>query len=681
MGKNSHKHRFLEILFLCMGVIFFQAAKAELLELSLEELMGVEVSSVSKKLQSLSSAPAAIYVLTSEDIRSSGATSIPDALRMVPGMQVAKMDANKWAISARGFNSRFANKMLVLMDGRSLYTPSFGGIYWELQHTLLEDIERIEVIRGPSATLWGSNAVNGVINIITKSSADTKGSLVSVTAGNEEAEGAFRYGGEINENWNYRLFGNYRNFDDSQQSEGGDASDGWSMSQMGFRLDGSLDDNNNLTVQGDVYSQESSQVFYSALDPVTLFTVSNQDIEQSGFNILARWNHTNADGSGFSLQSYIDQTSRKEVLQDEERTTLDLDFQYEFVEMGRHSLMVGGGYRQHDHSTKRTSIIDYYPADENFSLSNLFVQDDISFYDGDVHLLLGVKAEKNDYTDVEYQPSLRVSWQINPGNMFWAAASKAVRLPTRVETESMITGIYPPSTLVPLPVILTVSGNPRVRAEELRSYELGFRSRLSEDTTLDLTVFHNDYDDLLLAEPAQAPYFILGCPPGYPCPPLYPIAVVVPLTFYNEPATGSNDILGAEVLLHKNIRDKLSLKLGYTYTNTRFSTNAVAGAPVDPGTLSRNAMNQATFEANYYLNEKMTIDFAYKYVDEIEEMDVDKYNMLNLGFHWQIRTGITFSLVGKNLLHKEHLEYRPEVFLTQEATIQRSYYAKLDWTF
>lgn len=658
------------------------AANAKLLERSLEDLMQMEVTSVSKSLQSITSAPAAIYVLTAEDILSSGATSLPDALRMVPGLQVARIDANKWAISSRGFNSRYANKMLVLIDGRSVYTPSFAGVYWELQDRMLEDIERIEVIRGPGASLWGSNAVNGVINIITKSSAVTQGSLLSVKAGNQENSASFRVGSRINDRWNIRFYGNYRNYDESALLSGGDANDGWSMSQAGFRMDSDFNENNQVTIQGDVYSQTADQTFYGEFDPVTFFTLNDQGIEQFGMNVLARWINIGDEGGKFTLQAYVDKTRRKEVLQIEKRITWDVDFQYQFADLGRHALMIGGGDRYSDHETEFAPVVVYTYENEHFKLSNLFIQDDISFFDGNVHLFLGVKAEKNDYTDVEYQPSLRFSWQINPRHLVWATASRSVRLPSRIEVQGRITEIFPANEISILPIVLQVTGNPDIESEELRAYEIGMRSIITADTTLDLAVFHNDYDNRILAILSEFPYPLFECPPGFSCGPFFfPIAILAPLTFTNETKKGSNDIVGAELVLHKKIEDRLSLKLAYSYSNSRFQSTKLEGAPINPGTLWRDAMNQATFQVKYHINKKMTVDMAYKYVDELSVSGVQKYNSVNLGFHWKIRPGITLSLVGKDISERNHREFRPEIFQTEVVAIKRSYYGNLSWKF
>ena len=669
---------------LIAGLSASGVVKSELLELSLEELLNLEVSSVSRRMQSLSSAPAAIHVLTAQDILTSGATSIPDALRMVPGLQVSQIDANKWSISARGFNSRFSNKMLVLIDGRSVYTPSFGGVYWELQHMVLADVERIEVIRGPGATMWGSNAVNGVINIITKTAADTQGGKAVVTLGSEENSAEVRYGGKAGDDLAYRVWATHRSYQESELLAGGDAHDGWNMSQAGLRVDGKIDESNSWTFKAEIYSQEADQVFYGAYDPFTILGVNTDDIEQSGYHLQGSWVRSNQDGSAFTLQSYLSSSSREEIIQDEERMTLDLDFHYQFAPMGNHHLMIGGGYRNSDHETTPTSVLYFQPEDEDFVLSNFFVQDEISLADDSMRLTLGVKAEKNDYTDVEYQPSVRFSWDINPYHNFWAAASKDVSLPSRVEAEGTVSIAFPPNAIVPVPILLSVAANPNVESEELKSFEMGLRSRLSKDTSLDVSLYHNDYEDIILAEPAMMPYLNFVCPAGLTCPPVpYIPLYMIPLRFVNVAASsGKHDTMdGGELFLNHRFSDQYALKLGYTYTNSTFKSVAVPGAPLEPATLSRIAMHQATMEFNYHISEDMSLDVAYKYVDALENVDVDSYNMLNLSFHWQITPGMKLSLVGRNLTEAEHLEYRPEVFQVETTMVKRSFYASLNWEF
>lgn len=648
--------------------------QAEIYELSLEDLMQMEVTSVSKSSQTLASAAAAIYVLTGEDIRSSGVTSIPEALRMVPGMQVARIDANKWAISSRGFNSRFANKMLVLVDGRSVYTHSFAGVYWELQHTALDNIDRIEVIRGPGASLWGSNAVNGVVNIITKDSGDTKGGLLDIGMGSQDNSVTFRYGSDIGDQWNYRVYGNHRSQDDSASAEGGDARDGWFMNQLGFRMDGVLNENNRLTVQGDFYEQEADQLYFG--DPTTYFTLPyiDQEIDQSGGNILTRWTRAASSGGELIFQAYIDRAERREVFQDELRTSFDVDMQYHFAQFGDHNLIVGGGYRLIDHRTTPTSSVVFYPDDENYKLANSFIQDDISFLEGDLHLVLGIKAEKNDYTDVEIQPSVRLSWSINPHNTLWAAVSRSVRLPTRIEVEGGVQELFPPNRLSPFPIVIQIVGNPQLTAEKILAFELGFRSELSEKTTLDLAFYHNDYEDLIAGD-IIATY----CSPSVFCDDPETV-LIISTEFSTNKTKGSNDIGGYEIVLNQIVHERVSLKLGYSHTRTNLAADR-STAILDPGVLSRNAEHQATLQSHFQLGDDLKLVLESKYVDQLENVDLESYYSVNMAIHWRLGPGINLSLVGQNLTNREHMEFKPEALRTEETEVKRSYYANLTWKF
>jgi len=294
--------------------------------------MNVEVTSVSRRAEKLSVAPAAISVITAEELRRSGATSIPEALRLVPGMEVARVDAHNWAISARGFNDLFANKLLVLMDGRSVYTPLFSGVYWDVQDTLLEDIERIEVIRGPGATLWGANAVNGVINIITRSARDTQGLLLAGGGGTEEQGfAAVRYGGKLGDNAYYRVYAKYFNRDDQVLPDGNDSNDRWNMARGGFRIDWDASPENHFTLQSDLYSGRLNQTYFLPAPNPPYAQTNQAHLNVEGGNVLGRWSHTISERSDMKLQVYFDRTVRDGPVLDEDRDTFDLDLQHHFL--------------------------------------------------------------------------------------------------------------------------------------------------------------------------------------------------------------------------------------------------------------------------------------------------------------------------------------------------------------
>jgi len=486
-----------------------QSSSAEhqdnVIDLSMEDLLNIEITSVSKKAQLLSEAPAAIFVITSDDLRRSGATSIPDALRMVPGINVARIDSNKWAITSRGFNGRFANKLLVLIDGRTVYSPSFSGVYWEVQDTMLEDVERIEVIRGPGATLWGANAVNGVINIITKHTADTQGGILALGAGNkEQAFGGARYGMTLGENTYGRIYVKGFKRDEFVHTDGGDAGDDWDMLRSGFRVDSLLSGRNALTLQGDLYKGNINQT----LELATLIAPFSQTVKDKGdvegWNLAGHWQHTLSPTSEFTLNFYYDRSERCEAFEEEIRDTWDIDFQHRFAAGERHDIIWGLGYRYSadDFDNMYNIIID--PDSRHDDLFSAFVQDEIMLLENRLWLTLGSKFEHNDYSGYEIQPNARLFWAPHPKHKLWATVSRAVRTPSRVEHDMTVTAaVLPPFPPVPFPIALTVKGDSDYDPEELMAYELGYRILPSKSLSIDLTLFYNDYDKLRSTELAQ----------------------------------------------------------------------------------------------------------------------------------------------------------------------------------
>jgi iron complex outermembrane recepter protein len=395
----------------------------DLTDASLEDLMNMEVTSVSKKEQKLSKTGAAVFVITQDDIRRSGSTNIPDLLRMVPGADVAQIDANKWAISLRGFNDRYADKVLVLIDGRSVYTPSFSGVYWDQQNVPLENIERIEVIRGPGGTVWGANAMNGVINIITKTVKASQGGLVSATTGTQEVgRGLMQYGGRIGQRGAYRVFGEAFKIGTSEAPGGGEAADGWHMVHGGFRTDWDFSPRDIVMVQGDIYktgeSQTITSLFANALPSPFTF---NEQFNTNGADVLGRWNRTLASGASLSLQMYYDRTDRREQGGGDTLNTVDFDFQHHLTFGSRHDVVWGAGYRVVKDSITPGYATTFLPLDQTTSLFSTFLQDEIRLTKS-VWLTVGSKFEHNAYTRFEYEPSARLVWSPNDRQAFWLSA-------------------------------------------------------------------------------------------------------------------------------------------------------------------------------------------------------------------------------------------------------------------
>ncbi|MGZ5781577.1 MAG: TonB-dependent receptor plug domain-containing protein, partial [Burkholderiaceae bacterium] len=418
-----------------------QMSHNDLANLSLEELVNIQITSVSKKSESLSDAAASVFVITNEDIHRAGVTNLPDALRLAPNLQVAETDASGYSISARGFNSSSANKLLVLIDGRSVYTPLFSGVFWDVQDVMLEDIDRIEVISGPGGTLWGTNAVNGVINIITRSAKDTQGGLVSLGTGNRESDAAFRYGGTIGDDGHYRVYGKSFNVKHTQTENGTEKGDAWHKSQAGFRADWKRP-GDQFSIQGNAYTGREGQPL-----PGTI-VISGQNfalgaIPVSGVNLTTHWTHLLDDGSNLSVQAYYDRTERTVPPTFAEKLDIfDLQVQHSLRPIGAHALIWGASYRYAIDNVDNSQYVAFLPAHLDQRWSSLFAQDDITLRN-DLKLTLGARAERNDYTGNEFLPNARLAWKITPDHLLWTAASRAVRAPSRLDHDTFVPGAPP----------------------------------------------------------------------------------------------------------------------------------------------------------------------------------------------------------------------------------------------
>ncbi len=417
--------------------------------LSPEQLFDATVVSVSKTAEKSGDAPAAVFVLSSEDITRSGATSIPEVLRLVPGVDVAQGGAASWAVGVRGFNGVLTDKLLVLIDGREVYDPLFSGVYWDVQDMPLEDIERIEVIRGPGATLWGANAVNGVINIITKKASQTKGALLKVTAGNQDrAIVTARYGGDIDDNIHMRdhLRRNIATARPKKRFRGANANDQWTEWRGGFRADTDVDSiGDTFTLQGDAYGSATGSIAHGAAVRMRLSMLSRwRDISADGANVLGRWNRALGDDSSGTVQTYVDLTARDQLTLKDHRTTFDFDAQYELPALAWNKLIVGVPYRYTSDKLDFTPVIFGAKNTDSEQTYSGFVQDKITVIPDDLFFTLGSKFEHNDFTGFEYQPSGRLQWLIDADDMAWASVSRAVRTPSEIERDlTVVTGDDP----------------------------------------------------------------------------------------------------------------------------------------------------------------------------------------------------------------------------------------------
>jgi len=504
---------FLEVFF---GILFFtlvpvslhagnsSTTSSDLTRMTLEQLMDIQVTSVSKGEKDFSKAPSAIFVLTQEDLRRSGVNTIPEALRMVPGVQVAQIDSSTWAITARGFNSRFANKLLVLIDGRSVYTHVFAGVFWDEQDLVLEDVERIEVIRGPGGTLWGANAVNGVINIITKNAHETLGGQVSAGGGNlDKFIGSIRYGEKIGENAAVRVWGKYYNRNNLDDLQGNSAPDEFEAGRGGMRLDWDASESNSFTFQGDVMVGElagktSNAVNSLTFAPTTADLVGDSKVRTANF--LTRWKHRISDTSDTTLQLYYNRDHRdgrnlKALLVD----TYDLDFQHRFQLGNQHEILWGLGHRFIHDSFENSIGISCFPDSNLNYISNAFIQDKISLIENELLLTLGSKFSVNNFTGFEFQPSARLAWTPNDKHTVWTSVSRAVRTPGRSGDSGRFN-----SAVVTLPgptqAVAVLQEQSDFESEDLLATEVGYRIRPHEKLFIDVATFVNIYRDATSAD-------------------------------------------------------------------------------------------------------------------------------------------------------------------------------------
>jgi iron complex outermembrane receptor protein len=630
--------------------------------LSPEQLFDAEVVSASRTLENVWDASAAIYVVSTADIERAGVTSIPEALRLVPGVQVARINSAGWAVSVRGFNSPLANKLLVLIDGREIYDPLFSGVYWDVQDTVLEDIDRIEVIRGPGASLWGANAVNGVINIITKPAAETQGALVSATAGAEE-RGAItaRYGGSIADRGHWRLYG--RGFDRAGQEtlKGADDNSAWQALRAGFRMDLDLDARNALTVQGDAYRSETGQLRGVPTLTAPYSVVARESIDADGGNILARWTREAENGGRLTAQAFLDRTTRDQLPLEYRRTTFDVDTQYELPKLGWHNFVAGVRYRQtHDEITPTQIITSASSTHSEDSLS-VFAQDQITLPKS-WRLTIGSKFEDNDYTGLEVQPTARLQWN-GKDAMIWGSASRAVRSPSELEREfNVVTGVIPPNPIIPVPVSVELQPNRDFESEVLLAYEVGVRKRWSS-VELDVTAFHNEYDGLE-ALSLQTPRFALN-----------PLHVVLPIAATNSTAAWTD---GLETTLAWRVDQDFRIALNYSLLSMSLHGPPAAVAIASQVAETQFPRKQGNVRFQWDVTDRFALDSTFYYMDELPGYGVKSYVRSDLRVAYRLADHLQIEVIGQDLFDQSHREFGSPTD-ANAANIQRSIFGRLTW--
>ena len=622
--------------------------------MTVEELMNIDVTSVSKHPEKLSAAAAAVTVLTQEDIARSGSTTIAELLRLVPGMQVARVDSHTWAVSARGFNDIFANKLLVMIDGRTVYTPLFSGVFWDVQDTMLADIERIEVVRGPGATLWGANAVNGVINIITKRARDTQGFLVTSGGGSEERGFAnVRYGAKVGDNAFFRAYAKYLNRDSFGLLGGDQAQDSWEMYRAGFRFDWEPSSQNSFTAQGDIYTGTEQQTYFTPAISFPFAARVESTDNVGGGNVLGRWSHSFSADSELTVQTYYDRTIRRTAVFGEVRDTGDIDLQHRFSLGERQELIWGLGYRVTHDDVKNTLNVSLLPDSRSLSLYSGFLQDEIAIVPERLRLTLGSKLEHNDFTGFELQPSARLLWTPGSRQTIWGSVSRAVRTPSRAESDIRL-NFAPP---VPLPPgSITGFGNPNMLSEELLAYELGYRVQPTDRLTLDATIFYNDYDRLRTLEPIR---------PGQVSP------SIVENNLFGE-------TYGAEFSVIAQPMDAWRLEGGYSFLQANLHRKAGSRDNSTERTIEGSSPRHQFFVRSLLnLGQHIQFDSTLRYVDALPGPGIPSYLTLDLRLAWKPTKNLEFALVGQNLLDNRHAEFAPTFIATPRVEVERGVYGQI----
>jgi iron complex outermembrane receptor protein len=648
------------------------AGERDLSQVSLEDLMNIKVTSVSKKEQKMSQAAAAIFVITQEDIRRSGATNIPDLLRLVPGLDVSQINANSWAIAARGFNTQFENKLLVLIDGRAVYTPLVGGVNWDTQDVPLEDIDRIEVIRGPGATLWGANAVNGVINVVTKRTAETQGGLVTAGGGTEgQALGTVQFGGTLGGNTSYRIFTRYLNHNSLPALDGTSGDDAWNLLHGGFRVDTTVFKKDNLIVQGDLYGgkEGAAIVHIFSIDPPITGNLDAR-FSLSGGNILGRWNHVFSDRSDTTVQFYFDSYTRTGPEASETRHIFDIDFNHHFSWGSRQDVVWGFGYRRTWDKTIGTIDQAFNPDDLALQQLNFFVQDTVTVNPDRLYLTVGTKIEDSYYTGYGLEPSVRLAWTPSNRETFWAAVSRAERSPARKDTNLVVAlAVFPDPAGSNSPVEVTINGNPKADSEHVIAYEAGYRAQPMGRLSIDVSTFFNCYDHLITLE--QGPELFEPSPA--------PARLVIPITFQNL-MYGTTE--GAEVAANLKITNRWTLNSSYSFLEMHLHTKpASQDATSVADYQGSNPQHQAQLRSHVELSHGLSWDANTYFVSALPFQHVASYTRIDSQLSWKFAERGEFSVVGQNLLRDHHLESLDAVTLVNSSLAKRSAYAKFTWRF
>ncbi len=633
----------------------------ELSDFSLEDLLDMEVTSVSKSAQPLSKAASAIFVVTQDDIQRAGARSIPEALRLVPGIEVAQINRHRWAITSRGFNSVFASKMLVLMDGRTMYTPLFSGTFWNQQSTPVENIERIEVIRGPGATLWGANAVNGIINIITKKAKDALGGRAKVVLGSNNIEGYSSYGTALGEDAHLRVYGQWFDRDDFVNAQNNDTNADWDLGQIGFRLDVDLSSRDTLTVQGDAYDGRAEQTIdiFNPNSP-TLASVLNDTIDIAGANMIARWNRKISEEQDFTLQIYVDRTERTDGLFKDVRNTYDLEFQHRFQLGDSHNFIWGVGYRYISDDLEGGAQLFASPDARRYQIFNAFLQDEITLVDDELKLIIGSKVSHNDFSGFEVQPSIKMIWTPAPEHTVWVSASRAVETPSRALQDLTIN--LSPVNIGGSPVIPAVIPSRFTKSTELLAFELGYRIRPADNLSFDLALFYNDYERIATTD-------------------LRGLNISGGLPFLESIRDNKAKGRSYGLELSSEWRPLKDLRVSASYSFIAIDIKSVGSTdPNFDGAEDSSPSHRIVFRANWDITSDLEFNTTVYWTDKIRRFDIPNYLRLDLQLRWRVLDNLELAIGVRNLLDDRHPEFS-DTFGRRGSEVERTAYFWMDFTF
>jgi len=656
------------MLLLLVSPCWSQQQAPDLTKVNIEDLMNMEVTSVSKKEQKLSRVASAIFVITQEDIQQSGATNIPDLLRMVPGIDVAQINANTWAISARGFSDQYSNELLVMVDGRNVYSPTYGGVFWDTLELHLGDIERVELILVPGGSVWGANAVNGVINIITKKAGETRGAMIVAGGGNVEPEfGTAQYGGSLGKETDYRVYSNYFDENHMPDQNGQNAGDGWHMLRGGFRTDSKLSAKDTLMLQGDMYSgEEGTPIAFlpSVTSPGVVDTLLQ--VHLAGGFLQSVWNHSFSARSDTELAISFDNYKQDDALR-EVRRTVNADFQHHIVWGERQDVVWGLEYRYSMSHSDGSLTESLNPADVTSQSFSSFVQDEIAVVPERFYLTVGTKLEHSYYTGFALMPSARASYAVSAHHTLWAAVSRAYRTPAAFDTSIRLNfgGMPGPGGT---PVLVAQIGNPNFKNEGLTAYEVGYRAAILQQLSIDLAAYYNAYDNQQTVEPGTA--FLEPTPP--------PTHLVEPTTFEN---LMHGETHGLEIVANWKIFDRWTVSPSYDFERIHMHTSPLSQ---DTDTVQETEGSDphvhARLRSHVSLKQNLAWDASACFVDRLEALGVPSYTRLDTELSWRLGERLSLSLVGQNLSRDHHLEFADDIG-GRATLVKRSAYAKLTWRF